>query len=75
MTQADYVVNIQKRLGARVQEGVVQCRLCGALVDPQLEHAEVCALAEATRGHYACVRVLVDGFRLSDPRSPQRLGG
>jgi hypothetical protein len=67
LCQADYVVNIQKRLGARLQEGDVQCRLCGAVLDPQLEHSEVCALAEATRGHYACVRVLVEGFRLTDP--------
>jgi hypothetical protein len=67
MSQADYIVNVQKRLGARVQEGGAQCRLCGVLLDPQLEHAEVCAIGEATRGHYACVRTLVDGFRLSDP--------
>ena len=67
MSQADYIVNVQKRLGARVHDGSGQCRLCGALLDPQLEHAEVCATAEATRGHYACVRALVDGFRLADP--------
>jgi hypothetical protein len=67
MSQADYIVNVQKRLGARVHEGGAQCRLCGVQLDPQLEHAETCALAEATRGHYACVRALVDGFRLADP--------
>ena len=67
MTPADYTVNVQKRLGARILGGAVSCRLCGALLDPQLEHSETCAVAEATRGHYACVRSLVEGFRLADP--------
>ena len=67
MNQTDYTANIQKRLGARVISGDVHCRLCGALLDPQLEHAEVCATAEATRGHYACVRALVGGLRIADP--------
>ena len=34
---------------------------------PNLEHSEICAIAEAKRGHYACVRALVDGVRLADP--------
>ena len=67
LTQADYVANVQKRLGARILGGVMQCRLCGAPLDLQLEHAEVCATAEATRGHYACVRAIVQGLRLADP--------
>jgi hypothetical protein len=66
LTEADYVVNIQKRLGAWILPGAVPCRLCGEPLDPQLEHSEVCALAEATKGHYACVRALVGGFRLAD---------
>ena len=67
MTPADYVINVQKRLGARILGGAIACRLCGAPLDPQLEHAETCSTAEATRGHYACVRALVEGFRLADP--------
>ena len=67
LTTADYVVNIQKRLGARVYTGEAACRLCGAHLDAQLEHGELCCTAEATRGHYACVRSLVDGLRLADP--------
>ena len=67
MTPADYVINVQKRLGARILGGAIACRLCGAPLDPQLEHAETCSTAEATRGHYACVRSLVEGFRLADP--------
>eukprot|EP00973_Karenia_brevis_P002868 389209-Karenia_brevis.AAC.1 len=54
MCEADYILNVQKRLDARVYEGEATCRLCGALLDPQLGHSEVCATAEATRGHYAC---------------------
>lgn len=67
MTEADYVLNIQRRLGARILSGPVACGICGAPLDPQLEHSETCATAEATRGHYACVRALVEGFRVADP--------
>ncbi len=67
LAEADYIVDVQKRLGARICEGELACRLCGAPLGPQLEHSEVCATAEATRGHYACVRALVEGFRLADP--------
>ena len=34
------------------------------LLDPQLEHAETCSTAEATRGHYACVHAVVCGMNL-----------
>ena len=67
LSEADYVVGVQKRVGARVFEGGSCCRLCGCPLDPQLEHSEVCATAAATRGHYACVRALVEGFRVADP--------
>jgi len=66
LTEADYIVNIQKRLGARVQEAEVRCRLCGVCLDPFMEHCEVCALGEATKGHYAVVRAVVDGIKLAD---------
>ena len=67
LTEADFVVGVQKRLGARVFEGCSCCRLCGSPLDPELQHSETCATGAATRGHYACVRALVDGFRLADP--------
>ena len=44
-----------------------QCRCCGSFLDPQLEHAETCSTAEATRGHYASVRVVVFGFKTCRP--------
>ena len=67
LAQTDYIACVQKRLGARIFEGTATCRLCGAPLDTQLHHSENCSTAEATRGHYACVRVLVEGFRLADP--------
>jgi hypothetical protein len=66
LTQCDYILNVQKRLGARILEAEVACSICGAGLDPNLEHSEVCATAEATKGHYACVRVLVDGLKVAD---------
>ena len=59
-------MNVQKRVGARILEESTECRVCGKHVDPFLEHSEVCVIAEATRGHYACVRALVNGLRLAD---------
>ena len=42
------VLNVQKRLGARILTGEQICRICGEHLDPQLEHSETCATAEAT---------------------------
>lgn len=67
LVEADFVLNVQKRLGARAHVGETPCRLCGAVLDPQLEHSEVCSTAEATRGHYCVVRCVVEGLRLADP--------
>ena len=67
LAEVDYVVAVQKRLGSCVYDGGCSCRLCGAPLDSRLEHSETCSTAEATRGHYACVRALVEGFRLADP--------
>ena len=67
LAEADYIIGVQKRLGARVYEEAAECRLCGVPLDPKLRHSELCSTAEATRGHYACVRALVSGLRLADP--------
>ena len=69
LTEVDYVTCVQKRIGARVVDcgdDVPLCRLCEAPLDPQAEHCETCATAEATRGHYACVRAFMDGLRPAD---------
>ena len=69
LTEADYVICVQKRIGARAiecGEDVPACRLCEAPLDPQAEHCETCATAEATRGHYAVVRAVLDGLRPAD---------
>ena len=69
LAAADFVINIQKRLGAVSLASAVTCRLCGVELAPQLEHSETCSVAEATRGHYACVRAVVNGLKLADQRS------
>ena len=66
LSEADYIVCVQNRRGNRSVEGEMACILCGAQLDSGLEHCETCATSEATRGHYACVRALVDGLRLAD---------
>ena len=67
LAAADFVLNVQKRLGARSHACGLSCQLCGEQLDPQVEHLETCSTAEATRGHYACVQTLVNGLRLADP--------
>ena len=67
LAPCDYVVDVQRRLGARLIQGEMSCRLCGAPLDPQLVHSECCDTAGATRGHYAVVRPLLDGLKLADP--------
>ena len=67
LTSIDFVANVQKRLGCRSYTGQALCRLCGRQLDAHLEHSETCSTAEATRGHYACVRAVVEGLKLADP--------
>ena len=67
LTPHDHITNVQKRLGNKLWEGDGQCRCCGSFLDPQLESAETCSTAEATRGHYACVHAVVCGMKLADP--------
>ena len=48
-------------------EAELHCSICGCIVDPNLEHSETCATAEATRRHYSGVRALVEGLKVEDP--------
>ncbi len=66
MAQCDYILNVQRRLGARMLEREVLCRLCGGPLDAQLLHGECCDTAGATRGHYTVVRSVVNGLKLAD---------
>ena len=68
LTPHDFFANAQKRLGSRVWVGGGRCRCCGSFLDPQLEHAETCSTAEATRVLYACVHAVICGMKLADPR-------
>ena len=67
LTPYDYITDVQKRLGNRIWVGGGQCRCYSSFLDPQLEHAETCSKAEATRGHHACDRAVVCGMKLADP--------
>ena len=67
LSAVDFVPNVQKRLGCRSYTGLALCPSCGGHLDAYLELSETCSTAEATRGHYACVRAVVDGIKLADP--------
>ena len=66
MTETDFVLNVQRRLGAKLLTEECMCRQCGKIIDIYAEHCEVCAIGEATKGHYAVVRAIVDGSKLAD---------
>jgi hypothetical protein len=66
MAEADYVVGVQKRLGAKILTTDCTCRVCGKHLDACVSHSETCAIGEATRGHYAVVRAVVDGLKVAD---------
>ena len=71
----NFIINAEKRLGNGAYTGFGRCRLCGSLLDSQLEHGETCSTAEATRGHYACVHVCLGGLKLADPGVTTELPG
>ena len=66
LAPCDYVVNLQRHLGARIYNADAQCRLCGSPLDAQLVHSDCCDPAGATRGHYSVVREMVRGLKLAD---------
>ena len=66
MAEADYIAGVQKRLGANILDIDCTCRVCGRHLDACVSHSETCAIGEATRGHYAVVRAVVDGLKLAD---------
>ena len=67
LTPHDYITNVHKGLGNRIWVSDGQCRCCGSFLDPQLEHAETCSNAEATREHHVCVHAAVCGKKQADP--------
>ena len=62
LTPQDCITNVQNRAWT----GFFECRLCGSFLDTQQEHRETCNTPEATRGHHACVHVVVCGLQLAD---------
>ena len=66
LTPHDYITNVQKILGNRTWTGFGQCRLCGSLLDHQMEHCEICSAARSFPGHNACVHAVLGGLKLAD---------
>ena len=55
------------RKDSATESGWMQCPCRGSFLDSQLEHAETCSTAEATREHHARVHAVVCGMKLADP--------
>ena len=68
-------MSVRRRVGCRILATPVPCRCCGAMMDVYLEHAETCALAEATKGHYKAVRAVERGLAVADPRIQSEVEG
>ena len=66
LSEEDYIINVQRRLGAVMVGEDTTCRRCGQHLDTRVEHSENCAHDQATRGHYACVNAVLGGLRCAD---------
>ena len=60
MTEKDYAIALQLRIGANIVADSYTCPECNSLVDCKLSHSTCCAKAERTKGHYAVVRAIFD---------------
>ena len=60
MTEKDYAIALQLRIGANIVADSYTCPECNSLVDCKLSHSTCCAKAERTKGHYAVVRTIFD---------------
>ena len=67
LCEEDYLINMQKRLGAPLLETSLKCSKCRGVVDTEGWHCETCGCSPAaTKGHYGVVGAFVDLFRCSD---------
>eukprot|EP00973_Karenia_brevis_P056367 7839180-Karenia_brevis.AAC.1 len=66
MSEQDYRLNVQSRLGCDIAPDSLACRQCGETMDTSVGHASCCARAESTKGHYGVCRALAEGLRLAD---------
>ena len=64
-----YVDALRVRLGAGFLPDDVPCALCGEVLDRRCVHAQTCAQAESTRGHYRVCRQVHMVAALGDPES------
>ena len=75
LLQDEYITAVQHRLGCSFFTEATRCHLCGEVLDKQAAHASCCARAEATRGHYAVVNVLMNVIRVADPSAATEVAG
>ncbi len=75
LSDADYRLAVQHRLGCMQMQEPSTCRLCGGVLDVQANHALCCAKGEATKGHYAVVNNLVEDIRTADRSTATEVRG
>ena len=75
LSQCDYVTSVRKRLGAALVRHNLNCRVCGAQLDPQGYHSDACCTGIATRGHYVVTASVLKGARLADHSAQTEVRG
>ena len=75
LSEDDFLINLQKRVNARIITDDVKCAKCGLQLDAQCWHCETCGSTARTRGHYATVRACVTGFAVGDPSTTTETPG
>ena len=76
MESKKFVEAVRVRLGAAGPSEPAVCGLCGKdLLDSAGSHAMCCSRAEATRGHHAVSRHIMDVAKICDPSSEMEAPG
>eukprot|EP00973_Karenia_brevis_P039320 5429252-Karenia_brevis.AAC.1 len=72
---AEFRTCLRHRLGCDFLSEAGQCHVCGKVLDIKAVHAGCCAMAQATKGHYAVVKPLLATAKAIDPTTDREEPG
>eukprot|EP00973_Karenia_brevis_P006167 840150-Karenia_brevis.AAC.1 len=75
LSEEDFTLAVQLRLGAHILPEPFVCPECGRLADTKLSHSSCCAKAERTKGHYMMVRSCQQFIAQADAHAEMEVRG
>ena len=75
LSSQEFVEAVRARLGAAGPSELTPCARCGQIFDSAGSHASCCAIAEATKGHYAVSRLVHEAALMCDPSADTEVCG